>query len=382
LINAKFQMCNSGISCDSAYDGTLLDCELFKGQYHVFDTIFFKGQDLRDDPEYDLNTRISLAETVCGVINSEKIITKKYTFGNMYTNYTRYMNDKFSSCASEKLHKDFDGIIYVPVNKPYPRVKNENVPLKWKPENLNTIDFKIKKVAPPPAENWADEDFQDDIFELYCYGEGGKDVLFTVKDYPDIGILKIPQKESSKYTDSSVIEFYFDKHLEQFVPLRSRTDKYRGNHISIARDNFDTIINPFDFATLKPGKERKNVYFFNMRRYHNWIKRKFIYKYSHKATALLDLACGKGGDLAKWCDNNIKYVEGYDCDSNSVKEAQHRSEKMVEKPTTKNFNYSFFVKNLATEQIVTQSQFDIATCFFAIHYFFESESTLLNFMKI
>ena len=58
-------------------------------------------------------------------------------------------------------------------------------------------------------------------------------------------------------------------------------------------------------------------------KFHNYIKRKFINKYS--GTKLLDLASGKSGDLLKWRDNpKIKNVVGYDINSESIKEGKRR----------------------------------------------------------
>jgi mRNA (guanine-N7-)-methyltransferase len=51
-----------------------------------------------------------------------------------------------------------------------------------------------------------------------------------------------------------------------------------------------------------------------MRRFHNNVKRQLYDKYTKNIYKLLDLACGKGGDLDKWVSNNIKYVVGYDID--------------------------------------------------------------------
>ena len=70
--------------------------------------------------------------------------------------------------------------------------------------------------------------------------------------------------------------------------------------------------------------ERAKSYFYNMRRFHNNVKRQLYDKYTKNIDKLLDLACGKGGDLDKWVSNNIKTVIGYDIDEKSIIEAQRR----------------------------------------------------------
>lgn len=84
---------------------------------------------------------------------------------------------------------------------------------------------------------------------------------------------------------------------------------------------------------------------------------------------LLDLASGKGGDIHKWIDSNIRLVQGYDIDSQSVSEACKRFSKVVSKPVNKNFNFSFEVKDLNKEKVSCNEKYDIISCFFAIHYF-------------
>ena len=65
-----------------------------------------------------------------------------------------------------------------------------------------------------------------------------------------------------------------------------------------------------------------------MRQYHNSIKRQYIHKYTQEGKTnvkLLDLACGKGGDLRKWIDSKyIALVRGFDINSDSINEAKRR----------------------------------------------------------
>jgi len=40
-----------------------------------------------------------------------------------------------------------DGLIFTPVNEPYPKTKKWSSLLKWKPAELNTIDFFAVKIG-------------------------------------------------------------------------------------------------------------------------------------------------------------------------------------------------------------------------------------------
>jgi 2-polyprenyl-3-methyl-5-hydroxy-6-metoxy-1,4-benzoquinol methylase len=49
-----------------------------------------------------------------------------------------------------------------------------------------------------------------------------------------------------------------------------------------------------------------------LKRFHNKIKRLLIQRFALDCDSLLDIACGRGGDLLKWVDADIKYVRGFD----------------------------------------------------------------------
>lgn len=117
----------------------------------------------------------------------------------------------------------------------------------------------------------------------------------------------------------------------------------------------------------------------NMRKYHNDIKRQYINKYIVKRdSSLLDLACGKGGDLNKWISNkNIAKVNGYDINEKSIIEAKRRLATMKVKRPIITFN----VQNLATIPLNCEDKYDYITSFFAFHYFFHSQKTLNTILK-
>lgn len=139
-------------------------------------------------------------------------------------------------------------------------------------------------------------------WKLYVGGPDSENVLFEVEDYPDINTISVPLELSNKFGDSTVVECQFDKTTNAFVPLKQRVDKVSPNYIDIAKDNFNLTINPYSFEKMNKGKKRDTTYFFNMRRFHNWIKRVLLDSYSvpNGSGGLLDLCCGKGGDIYKW----------------------------------------------------------------------------------
>jgi hypothetical protein len=115
-----------------------------------------------------------------------------------------------------------------------------------------------------------------------------------------------------------------------------------------------------------------------MRRFHNNVKRQLYDKYTKNIDKLLDLACGKGGDLDKWVSNNIKYVVGYDIDEKSILEAQRR---VRDYKSSINTQVELYVKDLSKNVIDGNKDCDVVTSMFAFHYFFETEETFNTIMK-
>lgn len=125
-------------------------------------------------------------------------------------------------------------------------------------------------------------------------------------------------------------------------------------------------------------KNRQETFYYNLRRFHNWIKRRLITNYLTNTTRLLDLASGKGGDLHKWIDANIQNVDGYDINQASVNEANRR---LYQLPPS-NINIKFHLLDLSKNILDNNSSpYDAITSMFAFHYFFESEDTFYNIME-
>lgn len=126
--------------------------------------------------------------------------------------------------------------------------------------------------------------------------------------------------------------------------------------------------------------KNNNVYFYNMRKFHNNIKKELITKYASNCNKLIDLGCGKGGDMHKWINSKVEYVIGYDINEDYLKEAQKRYENIKKqknictKITYKCIDLSKQIINLEDDKA------DIITCNFALHYFFENEK-IFNVFK-
>lgn len=112
----------------------------------------------------------------------------------------------------------------------------------------------------------------------------------------------------------------------------------------------------------------------NLRKFHNWIKNEMLKSLTKgKKVNILELAGGSGGDLLKWNSNkNVISVDSYDI---VVDEALNRLEKLKH---TKSIN--FYKKDLGKEIVECENPYDIISCHFAFHYFFENQNTFKTIM--
>jgi len=159
-----------------------------------------------------------------------------------------------------------------------------------------------------------------------------------------------------------------------------------------------------------------------MKDFHNlYVKKKLICSISKQGDILIDFACGKAGDLPKWINAKLSFVFGIDISKDNLENrldgacARYLNFKKTKKNVPSvlfvNGNSAFNVKdgsamlNEKAKQITAavfgrgskESEkigkgvskqygkgvdgFNISSCQFAIHYFFESPDILKGFMK-
>ena len=159
-----------------------------------------------------------------------------------------------------------------------------------------------------------------------------------------------------------------------------------------------------------------------MKNFHNlYVKKMLIVGVSKQGDTLIDFACGKGGDLPKWINAKLSFVFGIDLSKDNLENRLdgacarflklRKSNKNVPYALFVNGNSAFNIKdgsamlNDKAKQITSAvfgngpkdpekigkgvarqygkgaDGFNIASCQFAIHYFFENPDTLKGFVK-
>ena len=207
-----------------------------------------------------------------------------------------------------------------------------------------------------------------------------------------------------------------------------------GNNYEIANNIWLTIHNPVTVQMITTGKtipsidEEEEKYYNNdhtwersksvtiqMQNLHNKVIKnrillnnvsRYLRSQGNLQISLLDLACGKGSDIAKWRDNELSICVGIDSVSNNILDktdgACQRYNFYKERARTdKKLPEIHFLKGDASKDIIegksitdinfvdqfkdlwgiggknfSQNGFDIISIMFAIHYFFESKDKL------
>jgi mRNA (guanine-N7-)-methyltransferase len=308
-----------------AFKDIIFDGELFGGDYHIFDVI----------AAVDLNQRLSvIGEFVKNLVPESKcanIFIKEYVFTDDVKTTMLKM--------SKDLNKNFDGLIIVNSNAGY----YECDPLKWK--KLITFDFTLE----------------------YSSGTTYNLMMKGAKEFLKFGEITLENIQES----GMVMECYHDG---KWNVLKSRPDKDFPNYETTVYDNWKAVQTPFEMEATTPARNKSALY--DMRRFHNYIKRKVISEYP--SNSVLDLACGKGGDFSKYIDNNIKYIEGHDLDSESIKNANNRKEYFLSKAIYKNFNIDLHHTDLIKQEVRSSIKFDMVSCNFAYHYFYKSPENIIK----
>lgn len=108
----------------------------------------------------------------------------------------------------------------------------------------------------------------------------------------------------------------------------------------------------------------------------------------HEPFRVLDLGCGKGGDLPKYDRNKkVGLVVGVDVADVSIQQCKDRYKSIKGRPGT-NFEGKFFVADLTTTDIDSKlkeidctEKFHVASCQFSLHYSFETYEKAVRYLS-
>ncbi len=223
---------------------------------------------------------------------------------------------------------------------------------------------------------------------------------------------------------------------DKTTELRQGITLNYGNAYHVAESNWRSIHNPITDQMISTGQNidsievDEDVYYnrivrskrmVGLRSFHNYIKSILIKSVSNKGDILIDLACGKGGDFSKWTSAKLAFVLGIDNSPDNIDNradgacARYLNFKKTHKyvpsslfvigDTSKNIRDGAAMRTDKGVQIIkavfgeggkdenrlgkgvvkqygrASAGFNVTSCQFALHYFFEDLKSIQGFVK-
>lgn len=207
-----------------------------------------------------------------------------------------------------------------------------------------------------------------------CFGisSGSGPRIITPQEYSEISQnLKMPEKRKiSEANDNG------DGNRHE-APAKYRASN---NQASLVASHYNNL----DEKGLQARSESKIFY---MRNFNNWIKSILINEYIGKIKEnltnrapirVLDMCCGKGGDLLKWQKANITHLICTDIADVSIEQCESRYKSMKERSGNQPLYTAEFIISDNTNCRLRERykdpsiELNLVSCQFAFHYCFES----------
>lgn len=484
LINNRMQVRDVSATV-AGMANTLLDAEfVHKDKFGeiinllaVFDVYFEKGSDVRSKPL--VPDRLEIMKRATEKIKSSLIRVKTKTF--LFDMPIEVMFKKAYVDTQYEYHTD--GIILTPKTlavgafyKNRPHLKNTfggtwKKTFKWKPPEENSVDMLVSfhertfvedrgycMIASLKVGTNVSKDNQIDPFTVlnntYTPKNGVTSRRFGVANMPLQAKDGFPTALNGDVIyNNTVVEFRYQK--DEWLPMRVRTDKtalYQRTHsIAGAANMFTTAMNVWRSIEAPVTKEMllnpelvpsdlplgdSEVYYARavsrnaslmlpMNVFHNQRIKTRIFREMRRVGGphLIEIACGKGGDLQKWVDSKYSTVIGIDSSVDNLLNGDDGAYKrmyqlkrdsnakggvpqmiFLQKDMRESWNSTKEITNTGLRNLydicrgnINKSEIDhspakkfynmlnesadVVSCQFAIHYFFGSEEHLSTFCE-
>eukprot|EP00803_Ostreobium_quekettii_P003826 evm.model.scf_2272.2 EVM.evm.TU.scf_2272.2 scf_2272:3469-9266(+) len=151
--------------------------------------------------------------------------------------------------------------------------------------------------------------------------------------------------------------------------------------VNATREHYNRHSNPMG-NSREDIRRRQSGPTLPLKNFHNRIKSQLIRRFGYRADKLLDLCCGRGGDIRKWFDAQIRFVKGVDLSASELAEAYSRLHEFTR-------NRQGFITKCEFEATDALGQkkfldeerpYDLITCFFSLHYFMAAEKSIQNLL--
>ena len=387
---------------------------------------------------------------------------------------------------------NIDGLIFTPISLGVgeePNIKKRNKyagrwhrSFKWKPADENTIDFLVtvkkdsegKDYVGYGVVNGRTVSYKEVVLKVgyeakqhnryNAFRVMNENLLYDDKYYPipfqptnpylkeahilyaelENGVMKCT--DGTVFTDGDIIECLYNSkstgHLDKWIPTRVR-DVLSPNDFTTANNVWKSFHYPITLKDVTTGdieKGKEEIYYFNVNNrkdlntkyineFHNYIKKSLIAQASNKGDVLMDMSCGKLGDLHHWLNANLSMCVGMDLNRDNLENIDNgacvrvlnkmatdtdpllenilviwgdSSKDMVSAEAGKDTLNKYYLDVLYGKVPVEKLEnnklrrfhnlgntssdsgsggFDLVSCQFSVHYFFGNEMDLNAFLK-
>lgn len=359
-------------------DGEYIDKKIV----YVFDILVWNGNNV-------MNHNFKARQSYNPSVLSNNVEKKKHI----------WTNPIWKACKqwlTTKLPYNIDGLIFTPLNSKY---KSRHI-YKWKPVKDLTVDgivifegkvksgdllpfivtgssgqayplFKIKYKESRPIK-WNVDGFDMKI----RYKDNIKSLTTVECEYDGNGIWKITRVRDDK-----------TRMLNQGL-IKNVYEGGSANYIKIANRIWEQVKNPVTKKMITTGKYDDNSYFVDTNsyhrpqifKYHNLVKQSLMKKYIKPNSVVLELAGGRGGDIAKLVGRKVKSVTFVEIDKNALMEAKRRFSKLRTK-----IHFDFVQQDLTRDSPLplpsSMPSYTVVQMNFALHYFFKYEKMFEAFVE-
>ncbi|CAN6443410.1 unnamed protein product [Victoria cruziana] len=141
------------------------------------------------------------------------------------------------------------------------------------------------------------------------------------------------------------------------------------------------VADHYSARTNQTLEEREASPIIHLKKLNNWIKSVLIHIYARRGDYVIDLACGKGGDLIKWDKARIGYYVGIDIAEGSIEDCRTRYNGDADQNMRRK-KVSFPARLICGDCyevglyriLQDDAPFDICSCQFALHYSWSNEA--------
>ncbi|CAN0910304.1 mRNA cap guanine-N7 methyltransferase 1 [Linum grandiflorum] len=173
---------------------------------------------------------------------------------------------------------------------------------------------------------------------------------------------------------------YTDSPSNSAPPPKSRLKYSTEGDAQFSEDVVQKVADHYSARTNQTLEEREASPIIHLKKLNNWIKSVLIQLYARREDAVLDLACGKGGDLIKWDIARPRYYVGVDIAEGSIEDCRtryngnanhHQNRKEFSFPARLICGDCFEIR--LDKVLADDAPFDLCSCQFAMHYSFSTE---------